>query len=76
MHATERTTVLLRNHKYAEVLARTDDTPPFTMLGKTRDGLPQLWREDGRFREDGCRHPLDIRHVLTPEGEIACTFKP
>ena len=70
--------VQLRNGMIAIVNPRRcTDCPPFTHQGylkKTKE--PELWREDGRWREDGTRSPYDIIHVRTENKDLTPTFNP
>lgn len=54
---------------------RCTDCPPFThqgVLKKTNE--PELWREDGKWREDGTPSPYDIKHVFGDNMQVAATL--
>lgn len=77
--------VMLRNRAFATVEQLVEDRAPFSLLGKIgTSGVPlhvvgpdcehlqdaQLWRSDGRWREDGRRNELDIVGVVTRSGSM------
>lgn len=52
------------------VLTGRSDVPGFPLIGRTfSDGRIELWRGDGRWREDGAPHRLDVTHLITPSGQ-------
>ena len=54
--------VLLRCKQTAVVRQRGAEVAEcFDFFGVTdEDNMPHLWRDDGKWREDGKPHPLDI----------------
>lgn len=51
------------------VLSGRSGIAGFPMIGRTFSGERlELWRRDGRWREDGATHPLDVTHLVTPTG--------
>lgn len=63
------TPAFLRNGK-AVVLTGRSNVPDFPIQGRRNgDGALEVWRRDGRWREDGADHPLDITHIVTAHGQ-------
>lgn len=52
-------TVMLRNRVNAMVESVAQGLPPFVLQGRSINGA-ELWRRDGRWREDGARSPYDL----------------
>ena len=63
-------TVVLRDRSFAEIIS-LDEPGVFTMRGFTRDGQPQLWRSNGRWRYDDQDHPLDILGQVVDTAVVA-----
>jgi hypothetical protein len=64
------TTAFLRNGA-AVVLTGRSETEEFPIMGRVNGcGDLELWRRDGRYREDGAEHPRDITQIKTPCGKI------
>lgn len=71
--------VLLRNKHIATVerlLAKTD-SGGFPLQGSlaTMPGVPEAWRLDGRYAENGRNHPLDIVAEITAYDEAEGTYR-
>lgn len=65
------TDVILRNGEHAKLVPNTLDTltTGFWRMGYVGSIHPlnaHLWREDGRWRDDGKAHPLDIVKGIFP----------
>lgn len=64
----ERVCAFLRDGQAVVITGRLQHAT-FPLVGRRNGtGAMDLWRHDGRWREDGAEHPLDITHVLTPCG--------
>lgn len=61
------TSVRLRDGQYADITGRCN-VSPFVLQGRTRDGVPHLWKENGRWCADDKKNPLDIIEIITPDG--------
>jgi hypothetical protein len=76
MPATNSIRVILRNGFHAEVYPkRPCNIPPFAQQGCLATGEPELWRLDGKWREDGSASPFDIKQILPRKGKNAATLK-
>jgi len=65
------TPVFLRGGQAAHVTGRVTGPWPFALIGRMADGdRLELWQENGRWRDDGAEHPLDIVSVVTPGGAV------
>ncbi|HZZ20289.1 MAG TPA: hypothetical protein VFE25_13010 [Opitutaceae bacterium] len=64
-----KTTVLLRDDSVGTI-TNTVDQPPFKLVGQHERGNVELWRADGRWREDGSDHPYDIVAVQKSDGTL------
>jgi hypothetical protein len=64
--------VQLRNGQRAMVHFCNPSVPPFVLFGRIVQNpiWPDLWRQDGAWREDGTEHPLDIIGSLTATGAL------
>jgi len=65
--------VLLRCNRLAILTLVLSDNSlfPWKFQGITCDDHDhQLWREDGRWRDDGSHHPLDIVGLVDPSGSV------
>jgi hypothetical protein len=52
------------------ILTGRSECASFPLIGKRfSGGALELWRRDGRWREDGSDHPLDVTHLVTPTGK-------
>ncbi len=52
------------------VLTGKSDVSGFPLQGRRHpEGTLELWRGDGRYREDGVEHRLDVTHLITPSGK-------
>lgn len=59
--------VMLRCRATVEVQRVVYDFAPWGLFGRDREG-PELWRRDGRWREDGAPSPRDIVAILDGAG--------
>ncbi len=65
------TPVFLRCGKAAHVTGRVTSPWPFALIGRTvEESRLELWQENGRWRDDGTDHPLDIISLVTPGGML------
>lgn len=65
------TAVFLRCGKAAHVTGRVTGPWPFALIGRTvEEGRLELWQENGRWRESGEAHPLDIVSLVTAGGAL------
>ena len=66
--------VLLRNRTIATVNSCSQIGPPEDMVrvvqGEKAEGGFELWFNDGKWRETGRPHPLDIVGFLNPDGAM------
>ncbi len=44
------------------------DLSPFVFIGRVNGGDLEMWKENGRYREDESPHPYDLALVLSHKG--------
>lgn len=66
--------VLLRCKQVADVTGASelgnDVTPQRVLTGRLASGSMELWFADGKWRESGEPHPLDIVGFINPDGSL------